>query len=110
MTRQLQRLPGSYLLTPLLAPLVMNYVQWIIGHRLDDIAPMNTYCKISCPVLLVHGDKDKTIPLADMHMIADNCPDKKSEILVIKGAGHDSLHKLRDHAQELVNFLKRRSF
>ncbi|MFO8044381.1 MAG: alpha/beta fold hydrolase, partial [Halomonas sp.] len=34
---------------------VLRYVEWVIGHRFDAIAPVNTLPKVRCPVLLVHG-------------------------------------------------------
>ncbi|WP_456388223.1 alpha/beta hydrolase, partial [Profundibacter sp.] len=75
MRRHLQSL---HLPKPLIA-LVLRYVERIIGHRYDDIAPMNSLCKIQCPVLLVHGQVDKTIPVADVHAIAGNCTGKTAE-------------------------------
>jgi len=106
MRRYLQslRLPN-----PLIS-LVLRYVERIIGHRYDDIAPMNSLCKIQCPVLLVHGQVDNTIPVADVHAIAGNCPDKTAETLLIPDAHHGSVDKLEQHGIELVQFLKRAGF
>ncbi len=102
MRRYLQTL---HLPRPLIA-MVLRYVERVIGHRFDDIAPMNSLCKVSCPVLLVHGQVDKTIPVSDMHAIADNCAGQKAEILLIPDADHDSVDKLEQHGDELVLFLK----
>ena len=41
----------------------------IIGVRFDDIAPVNTVTKATCPVLLVHGRQDTVVPLSDAHQI-----------------------------------------
>lgn len=41
----------------------------VIGARFDDIAPVNTVVKATCPVLLVHGRQDTVVPLADAHRI-----------------------------------------
>jgi pimeloyl-ACP methyl ester carboxylesterase len=107
MQRHLHRPQKSLFFLLYLAPLVMGYAQWIIGHRFDDIAPMNTLCSIKCPVLLVHGTLDKTIPLADMYAIAGNCPDKHPEVLLIEGAGHDAIDKIKQHTNDILRFLKR---
>lgn len=110
MQRHLQRPQKSLYLLRFLAPLVMAYTQWMIGHRFEDIAPMNALCSIKCPVLLVHGTKDKIIPLNDMHAIANNCPGKTPEILIINGAGHESIEKVKQHDKDLLDFLKRCGF
>lgn len=102
MRRYLQTL---HLPRPLIA-LILRYVERIIGHRFDDIAPMNSLCKVSCPVLLVHGQADKTIPVSDMRAIADNCEGQKADILLIPDADHDSVDMLEQHGGELVLFLK----
>jgi len=86
---------------------VLRYVEKIIGHRFDDIAPINTRCKITCPVLLVHGDADKTIPVEDLQAIAGNCKDHKAEILLIPDGDHDSVDKIEQHSGELLSFLDR---
>ncbi|VAW77300.1 Hydrolase, alpha/beta fold family, partial [hydrothermal vent metagenome] len=44
---------------------VFRYVERVIGHRFDEIAPMNTVCRVQCPVLLVHGTADETVPATD---------------------------------------------
>ena len=41
----------------------------VIGARFDDIAPVNTVTKATCPVLLVHGRQDTVVPLSDAHQI-----------------------------------------
>lgn len=106
MRRYLQSL---HLPKPLIS-LTLRYVERIIGHRYDDIAPMNSLCKIHCPVMLVHGQIDKTIPVADLHAIAGNCADKHAEVLLIPDAHHGSVDKIEQHGAELVQFLKRAGF
>ncbi len=42
---------------------ILGYVQEIIGHRFDDIAPVATIARVRCPVMLVHGAADDVVPL-----------------------------------------------
>ncbi|RTZ61296.1 MAG: alpha/beta hydrolase [Gammaproteobacteria bacterium] len=86
---------------------VLRYVERIIGHRYEDIAPVHTACRADCPVLLVHGREDHTVPVSDARAIRDNCPEKGIELLLIDGAGHDSVESVEQHADELIGFLQR---
>lgn len=57
----------------------LRYVERVIGHRFDAIAPENTIGKIDCPVLLIHGREDRSVPAADALRLAE------------RGAGHARL-------------------
>ena len=91
---------------------VLRYVERVIGHRYEAIAPMHTTCLVRCPVLLVHGSADETVPMSDALAIRDQCNrdqyNKNSvELLLIEGADHDSVDKIEEHADELIAFLMR---
>src|SRR5690606_30296091 len=44
---------------------INRYVETVIGTHFDAIAPLNTLPRAHCPVLLLHGQQDNTVPLAD---------------------------------------------
>lgn len=100
MRRYLRR---SHLPRPLHG-LVQTYVQWLIGHRFGDIAPCSTIRLVDCPVLLVHGEEDATVPITDAEGLAAV---SGAELLRIAGAGHDSVEKAEAHGGELIDFLQR---
>ncbi|MBK1643988.1 alpha/beta hydrolase [Thiocapsa imhoffii] len=85
--------------------LIIRYVEWLIGHRFDTIAPVNTIARIPCPVLLVHGDADRVVPIHDAyHIIARaNRPDHR--LLEIADADHDSVERIEQHVGDLLGFL-----
>jgi pimeloyl-ACP methyl ester carboxylesterase len=85
--------------------LVIRYVEWVIGHRFEAIAPVNTVCRITCPVLLAHGREDQTVPVEDARRIAARCRAPNVRLLEIAGAGHDSTDQIERHAAELLRFL-----
>ena len=86
---------------------ILHYIERLIGHRYSGIAPMNTACLIRCPVLLVHGTADETVPVTDAHAIQDHCRGNKPELLLIEGGTHDSVEEIERHGDWLVAFLRK---
>ena len=88
---------------------VLHYVQHVIGHRFDAIAPLNTITRVTCPVLLVHGADDSTVPVADAHAIharrARNQVQLRVQLRIYPGE-HDSTDELERHSDELIAFLQ----
>ena len=101
MRRQLKRFP----LPGVMVTGILKYIQVIIGVSFANIAPMNTACKIECPVLLVHGDKDELVPVSDAYAIQHNCNNKPIHLLLIDGGGHNASNKIRHHIKDLLAFL-----
>lgn len=87
-----------------LGRIVLRYVQHAIGHRFSDIAPRNTIRHIRCPVLLVHGSDDTTVPVEDAMAIYAQRPGDQVRLLILAG-DHDSSHEAERHAEELIDFL-----
>lgn len=91
----------------LLVGAILTYIEWVIGYRYDDIAPVHTVCRTGCPVLLVHGTHDTTVPVADARAIHAACPDPNVELLLIEGGTHTSVARLDSRGRELLSFLAR---
>ncbi|MEA3418891.1 MAG: alpha/beta fold hydrolase [Campylobacterota bacterium] len=89
---------------------VIRYVEWVIGYRYEEIAPINTICHIKCPVLLVHGKVDQTVPIEDALTIERGCRRRNIRLLMVENAGHESVEKIRVHEEELVQFLQEFGF
>ncbi len=86
--------------------LVLRYIEWTIKARFDEIAPRNTIRQMTCPVLLVHGEEDECVPLADAQQIYANRIDDKVELLLLPEAGHDSSESITIHGGSLLAFLR----
>jgi len=84
---------------------VLRYVQRVIGHRFDAIAPVNTIAHVNCPVLLVHGSEDSTVPVGDAHAIYARRPGDWVHLLVLPGE-HDASDELEQHSGQLIAFLR----
>lgn len=67
----------------------LRVVEGLIGHRFDDFAPVHVLPQVAAPVLLVHGECDATIPVADAVSLAAVARD--GELVVVPGAGHSDL-------------------
>lgn len=83
---------------------VLNYVQKTIGHRFSDIAPRNTIREVRCPVLLVHGADDTTVPVADAIAIYAGRSGDHIRLLILAG-NHDSFQEAEHHTGKLTAFL-----
>ena len=84
---------------------ILDYVQRTIGHRFDDIAPVATIARVRCPVLLVHGEDDDVVPLADARQIFGARAHAAVDLVVL-GGDHESYADLEQHIGKLVEFLR----
>lgn len=87
--------------------LILRYVERVIGHRFDDIAPLNTIGKLRCPTLLIHGTEDQTVPLAEAQAIYAARTGDDVQLKVIAGS-HDDFSDLEEEVSALVAFLQER--
>ena len=103
MNRHLDR---PWLPRPLRA-LIIRYIQWVIGYRFDDIAPMHRIPHVRCPVLLAHGTDDPVVPIDEMRLIgASAAPEQSVQMLEIPGARHASLNLFKQQTGRLIAFIR----
>lgn len=88
---------------PLLGWYVLHHVQRVIGTSFDAIAPLTTLARVRCPVLLVHGRGDTTVPFADAERLL--AVSNQARLLAVDG-DHDLRDTLALHAPVLVDFLR----
>jgi dienelactone hydrolase len=86
--------------------LMLRYVEWVIGHRFDDIAPVNTIRRVPCPILLVHGAEDTTVPVSEAQAIHANRSGDHVQLKVVAGS-HDDFTDLDRELPVLVDFLSK---
>ena len=82
---------------------VLRHVQRVIGTTFNAIAPIHTIARVRCPVLLVHGNHDGTVPVSDAQRIQAAAAGR-ARLLLIDG-DHDLREAIDSHGQELVDFL-----
>lgn len=83
---------------------VLRYVERVIGHRFNAIAPENTLAKIGCPVLLAHGRDDTVIPLSDAERLHAHRGNTAAELRLLPG-DHDLSQHIDDEMPQLLAFL-----
>ena len=103
----MQRYLDRFRIPDLVTGFVLRYVEWIIGYRYDEIAPVYTACQSSCPVLIVHGTEDETVPFTDALKIRNNCGKESLDLLLLPKAHHESVDVIEQHADKLISFLTR---
>lgn len=81
---------------------VLRHVQRVIGVSFDDIAPLKTLAAVRCPTLLVHGLRDRTVPVEDAYRLLT--ASSRARLLLVDGE-HDLREALAPHAHTLVAFL-----
>jgi uncharacterized protein len=83
---------------------ILAYVQRVIGYRFDDIAPCRTIAHVSCPVLLVHGQDDATVPVEEARQI-QAAAGERVELYVVPGS-HDDYGDVALQIGVVADFLR----
>lgn len=88
--------------------MILRYVERTIGRRFADIAPVNTIRDVCCPVLIVHGAEDETVPVTEAEQIFAAAPNGKAQLRVVPGS-HDDFGDevaLQPEVAAVARFLK----
>jgi len=86
--------------------LVNRYIEWVIGARFDRIAPIATLGRALCPVLLLHGRQDHTVPLDDAHRLMHHQGPARATLLALDGT-HEAFAEPAQVEQAVLDFLAR---
>ena len=84
--------------------LVNRYVERVIGARFDAIAPAHTLPLAQCPVLLVHGLQDSTVPIEDARWLWQHRAQAKVTLLECNGT-HEAFDDMPEVTRNILEFL-----
>lgn len=84
--------------------LFFKLVKWRTGLNFDAVAPVNNIAKAKADFLLIHGTKDKVVPLEQGHQLKKAQP--KAELWEIPGRGHSNCHLENGYWEKIGVFLK----
>lgn len=90
---------------PLVAFLLAE-IQHAVHQRFTDFAPTATIARLRMPVLLVHGDADPVVPLADAEALHAAAP-PGTELIALPGADHAAVERFLAVAPRVTAFLRR---
>ncbi|MDO9029418.1 MAG: alpha/beta fold hydrolase [Hydrogenophaga sp.] len=85
--------------------LINRYVERVIGARFDHIAPLATLGQAQCPVLLLHGAQDDTVPLADAQQLIQHKDRAHATLLALDGT-HDGFADPAQAGRSVLDFLR----
>lgn len=85
---------------------ILAYVQRVIGYRFESIAPCRTIARVGCPVLIVHGLEDRTVPVEEARQIHAARASEAVELLLVPGS-HDDYGEIGAPIDALCAFLDR---
>ncbi len=70
-----------------LLPWLPGFVRGLTRNKFDSASKLG---QVRCPVLVIHGDRDEVIPVAQGRALYEAAPGPK-RLLVVEGAGHNDL-------------------
>jgi pimeloyl-ACP methyl ester carboxylesterase len=83
---------------------ILKVVERMIGHRYDEIAPRNRIGDVSCPVMLIHGERDEVIPAKDSADLHRRLPG--SELILVPNGTHADLEAFEPYFPTVDAFLR----
>lgn len=87
-----------------------RYIQWVIGHRFEEIASVNALAHVRCPVLLIHGQKDEVVPIEDARILHQRNAHLHVHLWEIADAGHSDAQLIEMYRAPLAAFLQNVGF
>jgi fermentation-respiration switch protein FrsA (DUF1100 family) len=74
------------------APLLLKQLHTRLEASADDLRPINYIGNVSCPILLINGDKDRNTRPEDARLLFSRAQTSK-QLWLVPNAGHVDLHK-----------------
>lgn len=82
---------------------ILRGIEMLIGRSLDGIAPRSRITEVRAPVMLVHGEADEVVPVADAYELAERSPE--SRLIVVPGGTHSDLAAFEPYFGDVMGFL-----
>ena len=86
--------------------LILKYMEFRIGTKFDDIAPVNNIAKTNASVFLIHGADDATAPVLHADDLYQAGNHKKVKLWKIEGRGHSDCNHHPEFWDKVLSFYK----
>jgi len=90
-----------------LAPMVVLWMEIFYRRGLDTISPARLAPDLDLPVLIIHGEMDKSFPLAFARALRDAFPAGRAELFVARGADHSGASLDKAYPGAIRHFVER---
>ena len=72
------------------APMVVLWMDIFYRFRMDSVSPARLARDLDLPVLIIHGEKDRSFPLEYARRLKESFPKGRAELFIGPGADHSS--------------------
>jgi pimeloyl-ACP methyl ester carboxylesterase len=89
------------------APMVVLWMDIFYGFRMDRLSPARLARDLDLPVMIIHGEKDQSFPVAYARTLRDSFPLNRAELFIAPGADHSSSSLTPQYQEILRRFVDR---
>ncbi len=86
--------------------LLFRYMRLRFGLDFDRIAPIHHIARSQASILLIHGDRDATIPLAQGQALAEAGDPGRTRLWIVPGKGHSNCNAHPEFWERVEFFLR----
>ncbi len=86
---------------------ILTFIEIRLGKKFSLLTPSHTIKTFQNPVLVVHGDRDETVPCKDMETLVKSANRENVESLKMEGHSHSSLLNDPKLAEGVDQFIKK---
>ncbi len=94
----------------IIAKAILGYMRLRFRLDFDKIAPVKNITQADASILLIHGDEDETIPLAQGQALAEAGDPTQTRLWVVPGKGHSNCHNHPQFWEKVNMFLQETLF
>lgn len=92
----------------LLGTMVVFWMDLFYGFGMDTVSPAKLARTLRMPALIIHGQQDRSFPLAHAQRLRDSFPPGKAELFVAQGSDHHSSSLSPEYPTAIKDFVDRR--
>ena len=91
----------------LFGPMIVFWMDIYYRFQMDAVSPVRLARTIDVPVLIIHGEKDRSFPLHNAWRLRDSFPAGKASLFVAKGSDHSSSSRDPRYADAIGHFVSK---